>query len=63
MLYGTKGSGDALIFMDGKKTKATWRKADRESRLVLMSGGKEVSLNRGQIWFSVVSPDTDVEVK
>lgn len=63
MLYGTTGTGNALVFMDGKRIQATWRKPTRESRLVLMSGGKEVSFNRGQIWFSVVSPDTTVEVQ
>lgn len=63
MLYGTTGTGDAVVFMDGKRIPAKWSKANREARLILTSGSKEVELNPGQIWFSVVSPDTKVEVK
>ncbi len=62
MLYGTTGTGNALVFMDGKEIKARWSKANREARLVLTSGGKEIEFNPGQIWLSVVSPDTNVEV-
>lgn len=64
MLYGTTGKGNALVFMDGKQVKAQWSKPSRQAHLVLTdTAGKEIMLNRGQIWFSVVSPDTTIEVK
>jgi hypothetical protein len=63
MLYGTTGTGNARVYMDGKEIKAKWAKKNRTSRLMLTdSSGKEISFNRGQIWFSVVSPDTAIEV-
>lgn len=63
MLYGTTGTGTALIFMDGKEIKGRWKKADRESRTVLTdSTGKEIMLNRGLTWFEIVATDTDVNV-
>jgi hypothetical protein len=63
MLYGTKGTGNASVFMDGREIDAKWTKRDRESRLTLTdASGEEIKFNRGQIWFSVVSPDTDIEV-
>lgn len=63
MLYGTTGTGNATVFMDGKQIKAKWSKKNRTARLMLTdTSGKEINLNRGQIWFSVVSPDTTVDV-
>ncbi len=64
MLYGTKGTGKALIFMDGKEIEGKWSKSDREDKTMLYdSKGQEVSLNRGLTWFEVVAPDTEVTVK
>lgn len=54
MLYGTKGTGKATFFMDGKEIQGTWKKADRESRTLLYdSSGKEIKFNRGMIWFEI----------
>lgn len=55
LLYGTKGTGDALIFMDGKVIDGSWSKKDRVSRTIFKDGkGKEVELNRGQIWIETI---------
>lgn len=64
MLYGTKGSGEALIFMDGKQTKGTWEKEDRTSRLVLTdNSGKEIIYTKGKIWYNVQPKGDTVAVK
>jgi len=64
MIYGTKGTGKAKIFMDGQEVSATWSKKTRTSHLVLSdSKGKELALNPGRIWFEVLSPNSSVEVE
>ncbi len=64
MLYGTKGTGTAKIFMDGQEIDGTWSKKNRTAHLVIKDKrGQDIEFNRGQIWFSIVSPDTDVTVK
>ena len=35
LLYGTKGSGKAIVFKDGKKITATWKKQSRTARTIL----------------------------
>lgn len=60
LLYRTKGSGNALIFMDGKEIKATWRKDKRTARTLLFdSSGLPIKFNRGNIWFEIL-PTTGV---
>lgn len=61
-LYGTKGTGDAVIFQDGKEIEGSWRKTDRESRLVVTANGKEVKFNRGLIWFEILPTGSPLEV-
>lgn len=64
MLYGTTGTGDAVIFQDGKQIKGEWSKEDRESRTVLTDlTGKEISFNRGLIWFQIVPDDSPISVR
>lgn len=64
MLYGNKGTGQALVFMNGQEIKGKWSKKDRESRTVIRDlAGKEISFIPGLIWFEIVAPDTDVTVK
>lgn len=64
MLYGTKGTGNAKVFQDGQEIDATWSKKNRTSHLVLKDKrGNDIEFNPGLIWFSVVSPDTDISVK
>lgn len=63
MLYGTKGTGDALVFSGGKETKATWSKADRQSHLSLKdASGQKIVFNPGKIWFEVLGIGEDVTV-
>lgn len=55
LLYNNVGSGDALIFQDGKSTKATWSKLNRLARTKFYdTSGAEISLNRGQIWIEML---------
>lgn len=60
MLYGTTGSGKALIFQDGEVVEATWTKPSRVGALTFTVKGKEAELNRGLTWISVVANGTNV---
>jgi hypothetical protein len=63
-LFATKGTGEALVFQDGKEIKATWHKASREGRteLTVTSTGKDVQFNPGQVWVQIVPTYSDVVV-
>lgn len=62
LLYTNTGSGDGLLFQDGKTIKVTWRKPTRTDRTKFFdSTGKEVSLNRGQVWVEMVPIGTQVK--
>ncbi len=68
MLYANKGpqapSGQALIFQDGKVIKGTWNKKNRLARETFLdASGKEIELNRGQIWLQAVPAGTDAVYK
>ncbi len=64
MLYGTKGSGKALIFKNGKESKATWKKADRTSRTILTdASGVEIKFTPGKLWFEILGIGSDVNVQ
>lgn len=55
LLYTTTGKGKALIFMDGKVIVGTWNKKNRTARTIFLDDkGKEISLNRGQIWIQTI---------
>lgn len=55
LLYKTKGTGKAAIFMDGKRITGTWRKDSRIARLLIFSDmGVPVKFNRGMLWFQVL---------
>jgi hypothetical protein len=61
LLYGTTGSGDALLFKNGEAEEVTWTKKTRTDELDFVDGrGKQVPLARGLTWISVVSKDTEV---
>jgi len=61
ILYGTTGSGDALIFKNGEVEEVTWTKKTRTDELDFIDNrGKQVPLARGLTWISVVSNDTEV---
>ena len=61
LLYGTIGSGKALIFQDGKVVEGKWIKASRTARTKYVDGtGREVEFNRGQIWIHTVPEGSKV---
>ncbi len=61
LLYGTTGTGKALIFKDGDVVEATWTKKTRESELQFAdSKGKAVAFNRGLTWISVLATGAPV---
>lgn len=64
LLYKTTGSGKAIVFMDGKEIKATWRKDKRTSRtLIFDSQGSPIIFNRGRLWFEILPTTGEVTVK
>ncbi len=64
LLYKTKGTGKAYIFMDGKQTLGTWRKSSRTARLMVFDqSGKAIEFNRGVLWFTVLPTDGILTVK
>lgn len=64
LLYRTKGSGKATIFMNGKKINGTWSKKDRTAKTIIKdSNGDPVEFNRGLIWFEILPTDGVITVK
>ncbi|NIT04515.1 hypothetical protein GTO10_06505, partial [Candidatus Saccharibacteria bacterium] len=56
LLHDTTGSGEALVFLDGKKIKATWKRRSLSNRTIFYKRGtkKEISFNRGLTWIEVL---------
>jgi len=64
LLYGTTGSGKAVIFMDGKKINGEWSKDSRTDKTVITnSSGEEIQFNRGKIWFHIIPQEGVAQVK
>ncbi len=64
LLYRTKGSGKANIFMDGKQIIGTWRKDSRTARTLLFdSTGSPIKFDKGTIWFEILPTDGILTVK
>lgn len=64
LLYGTKGRGKAVFFMDGKRVNGTWEKDKRTARTLLFDeNGNEIKFDRGVIWFSIMPTDGVLTVK
>ena len=62
LLYGTIGSGKALIFMDGKIIEGKWVKKDRTAKTKFVDNkSNEVSLNRGLIWIQTIPSENKVQ--
>jgi hypothetical protein len=60
-VYADTGSGQVYIFQDGGVTQGTWSKADRASQLAFKdNAGKDIALNAGQTWVTLLSDNTDV---
>lgn len=61
LLYGTTGSGKALIFMDGNAAEGKWVKTSRTARTKFVDkNGQEIEFNRGQIWIQTVPEGSKV---
>lgn len=57
----TMGSGDALIFQDGKKIEARWEKQSADARVFFFDlNGNEIKFNRGTSWVEVTDDLTKV---
>lgn len=64
LLYDDTGTGKALIFIDGKEVKGTWKKASRKAQLIINdASGVPVQFDRGNIWFSILPLDATITVK
>ena len=64
LLYRTKGTGRAHIFIDGKETMGTWRKDSRTARTLLFDNtGLPIKLDKGTIWFEILPTDGILTVK
>lgn len=62
LLYENTGSGMGFVWQDGKETAITWKKATRNARTKFYdAGGKELSLNRGQIWIELLPIGTPIK--
>ena len=62
MLYGTIGSGNALIFSQGQVFSATWSKKSRLDRTVYKdSRGKEFQFVPGKIWIEILAKNAKVD--
>lgn len=62
LIYGTIGTGDALIFKHGEAIEATWSKKSRTAELRFVdSKGKDIPLARGLTWISTISIGSEVD--
>jgi len=55
MLYGVTGSGDGLLFQNGKASEISWDKEDEETRMTFLDkDNKQIPFVRGQIFFEIL---------
>ncbi len=59
----TIGSGEALIFLDGKIIQGFWKKPCITKRTKFYSKEEEVAFNRGVSWIEVVDKNTNIKIK
>jgi hypothetical protein len=61
LLYDLEGTGDAIVFQNGKAIKATWNKKNPKTRMTWTDeDGKEIAIVRGQTWVEVLPADNKV---
>jgi len=59
--YELIGSGNGLVFIDGRVVEATWTKEGRDDRTMFYDkNGDQIEFNRGKFWISIV-PDRNVD--
>lgn len=62
LLYKTTGSGELLLFQDGKVIEGKWVKKDKASRTIFYDKrGREIKLNQGKIWIEIVPTRNKIE--
>ncbi len=55
VIMGTPGSGKAVVFRDGTAIEGTWVKSAHTDRTKLLDvAGKEIPLDKGNTWYSIV---------
>ncbi|MDO8609428.1 MAG: DUF3048 domain-containing protein [bacterium] len=56
LIYKVTGTGDAIIFQDGKAIDATWSKIDPKTRIKFTDNksSKEISVVRGQVFIEII---------
>jgi len=55
VIMQTVGSGQGWVFRDGQAIPITWQKASRTNRTRLIGAdGKDVPLDAGNTWYSIV---------
>jgi len=61
LLYKLIGSGDGIVFQDGKAIKISWRKDNEETRMKFFEkNGKEINFVRGPIWIEILPIGNEV---
>lgn len=61
VMMGTPGSGKAIVFTDGGAIEGTWSKGSHNVRTKLLdANGKDIPLNPGNTWYSIVPTDKTV---
>ena len=64
LLYKTKGSGKATVFMDGQQITGKWSKDSRTDRTIITdASGNEIKFNRGKLWFEILPTDGVATIK
>jgi len=62
ILYRLTGTGDGLLFQNGKVEKITWTKENEESRAIYnLSNGNEVNIVRGQVFVEILPTGNEVK--
>lgn len=59
--YATIGTGKATVFQNGIVTVGSWSKTSKTSQIKFTdSSGKDIKLERGQTWITVIDPSKSV---
>ena len=62
--YNVLGSGQAMIFQDGKETTANWNKKNLSDQITFTdNSGNPVKINAGQTWLTAVASFSNVSYK
>lgn len=60
-IMDTVGSGPALVFQDGKKIEATWKKDNTKARTLFYDKDNQlIKMNPGVTWFEIINPSIKI---